>query len=64
MEFGLSDERMQRAIRLTNTAVLKDFAGEVAEACLLYTQAAESWKLICKCGCFVGQDVSLQLISV
>ncbi|KAL8443451.1 hypothetical protein Emed_006806 [Eimeria media] len=48
MEFGLSDERLRTAIRLSNEATAKDSAGHPAEAFELYKRALENWRVVCK----------------
>ncbi|KAL8450399.1 hypothetical protein Emag_003245 [Eimeria magna] len=48
MEFGLSDERLRTAIRLSNEATAKDSAGYPAEAFELYKCALENWRVVCK----------------
>lgn len=49
MEFGLSDERLRTAIRLSNEAAAKDSAGHLPEAFELYKRALENWRIVCKC---------------
>ncbi|CDJ58542.1 vacuolar sorting ATPase Vps4, putative [Eimeria maxima] len=48
MEFGLSDERLRTAIRLSNEAAAKDSAGHLPEAFELYKRALENWRIVCK----------------
>ncbi|KAL8275298.1 hypothetical protein Esti_000747 [Eimeria stiedai] len=48
MEFGLSDERLRTAIRLSNEATARDSAGHSAEAFELYKRALENWRVVCK----------------
>ncbi|CDI83175.1 vacuolar sorting ATPase Vps4, putative [Eimeria acervulina] len=48
MEFGLSDERLRTAIRLSNEAAAKDSAGHLPEAFELYKRALENWRVVCK----------------
>ncbi|KAL8425480.1 hypothetical protein Efla_002601 [Eimeria flavescens] len=48
MDFGLADERLRTAIRLSNEATAKDLAGHPAEAFELYKRALENWRIVCK----------------
>lgn len=49
MEFGLSNEWLLTAIRLSNEAAARDSAGHLPEAFELYKRALENWRIVCKC---------------